>query len=205
MSSALGLRPCRRIKQPASREQEAAPLPRAPCPAPHAIAPITALWLPDAEAVNGPLAAAFGALADTDFTRRSHFIGGRFENLYLDRHRLPGLDDLLRFAAQAAAERLGAGCPRMRCGFWLNAMPPGSSTSRHNHAENDELVSGVYYVTAPEHSGDIVFADGPFEIRVTPEPGLLLLFPPALLHWVEPHRGAGLRLSVAFNFGPEET
>jgi len=171
--------------------------------APRLIAPIAALHHPDADALNDPLAAAFAALDDTDFSRRSHFIDGRFENLYLDSSRLPGLDALLRFATDAAAGRLGPDCPPLRCGFWLNAMPPGSSTSRHSHEENDELLSGVYYVTAPAQSGDIVFGDGPFEIRVTPEPGLLLLFPPALLHWVEPHRGEGLRLSVAFNFGPE--
>jgi hypothetical protein len=172
--------------------------------APRAVAPITALHYPHAEHLNRPLAAAFTALTDADFTRRSHFIGGRFENLYLDRDRLPGLNIVLRFVTDAAAERLGPRCPPLRCGFWLNAMPPGSSTSRHSHAEHDELLSGVYYVTAPAHSGDIVFADAPFEIRVPPAPGLLLLFPPTLVHWVEPHRGDGLRLSVAFNLGPRD-
>jgi hypothetical protein len=171
-------------------------------PAAHTIAPITALRHPDAKALNGPLAAAFEQLGEADFSRRSHFIEGRFENLYLGRDRLPGLDSLLAFAADAGAERLGPDCPPLRCGFWLNAMPPGSSTSRHSHAENDELLSGVYYVTAPADSGDLCFQDGPFGIRVTPAPGLLLLFPPELVHWVEPHRGDGLRLSVAFNLGP---
>lgn len=167
------------------------------------IAPISAHRYPQADAVNGPLAAAFASLGEQDFTRRSHFIDGRFENLYLDRQRLPGLAAVLDFATATAAARLGPGCPPLRCGFWLNAMPPGSSTSRHDHAEHDELLSGVYYVTAPPDSGDICFSNEPFRIRVTPAPGMLLLFPPTLLHWVEPHRGAGLRLSVAFNLGPE--
>lgn len=167
------------------------------------IPPISAHWHPDAAGLNEPLAAAFATLADHDFSRRTHFIAGRFENLYLDRARLPGLEAVLDFAATTAAAELGPGYPRLRCGFWLNAMPPGSSTSRHDHAENDELLSGVYYVTAPTASGDICFADGPFHIRVRPEPGMLLLFPPALKHWVEPHRGSGLRLSVAVNLGPE--
>lgn len=168
---------------------------------PRQIAPISAHWHPAADTVNGPLAAAFETLGEHDFTRRSHFIDGRFENLYLARTRLPGLDAVLDFATAAGAARLGPDCPRLRCGFWLNAMPPGSRTSRHDHAENDELLSGVYYVTAPARSGDICFADDPFEIRVTPEPGLLLLFPPSLVHWVQPHRGTGLRLSVACNLG----
>jgi len=166
------------------------------------IAPISAHWYGQAHAVNGPLAAAFETLSEQDFAHRSHFIDGRFENLYLARTRLPGLDAVLDFATAAASSRLSPDCPRLRCGFWLNAMGPGSSTSRHDHAENDECLSGVYYVAAPADSGDICFADGPFQIRVTPAPGLLLLFPPSLLHWVEPHRGRGLRLSVACNLGP---
>jgi hypothetical protein len=173
-------------------------------PAPHAIAPISARRYPNADELNGPLAAAFAALSDADFSRRSHFIEGRFENLYLDREQLPGLDRVLRYATAAGADHLGPDCPTLRCGFWLNAMLPGSSTSRHSHAENDELLSGVYYVAVPEASGDLRFADGPFDIRVTPQAGLLLLFPPPLVHWVEPHRGEGLRLSVGFNLGPQD-
>ncbi|WP_058557817.1 putative 2OG-Fe(II) oxygenase [Thiohalocapsa sp. ML1] len=167
----------------------------------HLLAPISAHWYPAADTLNGPLAAAFARLSEQDFRQRSHCVDGRFENLYLDAGRLPGLTELLRFAGDTAAARLGLGAAKLRCGFWLNAMPPGSRTSRHSHEENDELLSGVYYVTAPAASGDLCFADGPFEVRVTPEPGLMLLFPPSLKHWVEPHRGAGLRLSVAFNFG----
>jgi hypothetical protein len=168
------------------------------------IAPIATLRYPDAEAINGPLAAAFGALREDEFERRSHFIDGRFENLYIGRDRLPGLDALLAFATAAGADHLGSGCPPLRCGFWLNAMPPGSGTSRHSHEENDELLSGVYYVAVPEQSGDIGFLDGPFRIHVRPRAGMLLLFPPSLVHWVEPHRGQGLRLSVAFNLGPRD-
>ncbi|MGD9299804.1 MAG: putative 2OG-Fe(II) oxygenase [Thiohalocapsa sp.] len=163
---------------------------------------ISAHRFAEADAINGQLAAAFSTLDEQDFTRRSHFIAGRFENLYLDRTRLPGLARVLDFATAAGNERLGPLCPPLRCGFWLNAMPPGSSTSRHNHAENDELLSGVYYVTMPADSGAICFADGPFQVRVTPQAGMLMLFPPDLTHWVEPHRGTGLRLSVAFNLGP---
>jgi hypothetical protein len=171
-------------------------------PVPKRTPPISAHWYPHAQATNAALAAAFAELQEADFSRRSHHIDGRFENLYLDRRRLPGLDAVLGFASATGAERLGSDCPPLRSGFWLNAMPPGSRTSRHSHAENDELLSGVYYVSVPPASGDILFADDPFEVRVNPAPGLLLLFPPVLEHWVEPHRGEGLRLSVAFNLGP---
>ncbi len=173
-------------------------------PSPKRIAPLATLRYPDADAINGPLAESFGALGEQDFERRSHFIDGRFENLYVGRDRLPGLDALLAFATAVGARTLGPDCPPLRCGFWLNAMPPGSGTSRHSHEENDELLSGVYYVAVPEHSGDIGFQDGPFRTQVRPSAGMLLLFPPSLVHWVEPHRGEGLRLSVAFNLGPRD-
>jgi hypothetical protein len=166
------------------------------------IPPVATLEYPRAEVVNAPLTAAFRGLREADFERRSHFIDGRFENLYLPRDRLVGLDELLAFATHAGAELLGRESGELRCGFWLNAMSPGSATSRHTHEENDELLSGVYYVAAPPHSGEIGFQDGPFRIFLTPRAGMLVLFPPSLLHWVEPHRGDGLRLSVAFNLGP---
>ena len=164
--------------------------------------PVAALDYPRADAIIGPLAAAFAELQEAAFERRSHFIDGRFENLYLARNRLPGLEELLGFATTAGAHLLDTDAGRRRCGFWLNAIPPGSSTSRHTHEENDEPISGIYDVAAPEHSRDIGFQEGPFNIRVSPRAGRMLLFPPSLVHWVEPHRGCGLRLSIAFNLGP---
>jgi hypothetical protein len=167
----------------------------------HRISPIDAVWYPDASAVNAPLVAAFRCLDETHFQRRTHFIAGRFENLYLRRDSLPGLGEILDFAQAQAARRLGKSVAELRSGFWLNAMSPGQSTSRHSHEENDEVLSGVYYVTAQADSGDILFHDPPFETRVTPQAGLLLLFAPELAHSVEPNTSDQLRLSIAFNFG----
>lgn len=168
------------------------------------ISRIDAAWYPEASAINAPLAAAFACLDETGFQKRTHFIAGRFENLYLQRQSLPGLDQVLDFAQAQAARRLGKTVAELRAGFWLNAMGPGQSTSRHSHEENDELLSGVYYVTAPADSGDILFHDPPFETRVSPQAGLLLLFAPDLPHSVEPNKSNQLRLSVAFNFGQHD-
>ena len=170
----------------------------------HRIACIEAVQHPQPDALNARLASAFAGLDDADFDRRTHFIDGRFENLYVPADRLSGADELLRFVIEQAHARLETNAPALRCGFWINAMRPGQRTSRHNHDENDELLSAVYYVTAPKGSGDILFHDQPFQIRVTPRPGLLLLFPPSLLHSVEANRSDQLRLSVAFNLGPAE-
>ncbi len=179
----------------------------------HTSSPIVVCKHPQAQAINGRLEQAFSRLADSDFERRSHFIGGRFENLYVEAERLPGMADVLAFGLQQARTLLSKtnggwlGKPiatdqALRVGFWINAMQPGQSTSRHSHEEHDEMLSGVYYVSAPADSGDILFHDPPFETRVRPQAGLLLLFAPALEHSVEVNRSKAQRLSIAFNIGP---
>ena len=61
---------------------------------------------------------------------------------------------------------------------------------------------GVYYVSAPPGSGDLVMTHRGLRFRVTPEAGLFAFFAPDLVHAVEPNASGGMRLSVAFNFGP---
>jgi len=160
--------------------------------------------MPDAERINRRILTAFTTLTDEDFSRRTHFFGGRFENLYLDRNRIPELQTVLDRAEACAQQILGRGTRPLRCGFWLNAQGPGQSTSEHTHEEIDELLSGVYYLQTPEGSGDIVLREGRLTIRVTPQAGMFLFFPPSLSHRVETNRSTELRLSLAFNFGPLE-
>lgn len=160
--------------------------------------------LPGAEAVNAALAKAFDALGPADFSHCTHHVGGRWENLYLDdRDRLPGLALILAHAEACARSILAVPGP-LRCGFWLNAQDPGQSTSEHNHDENDELLSGVYYIRVPPESGDLVLLDGALTSRVRPAEGMFLFFPPSLVHRVEANRSGSRRLSLAFNFGPAE-
>jgi uncharacterized RmlC-like cupin family protein len=165
-------------------------------------AAIRSCVLPNAEVVNRDILGAFRSLGPEDFDRRSHLIGGRYENLYLDRLRMPALGPLLDQALACAGHILGRSPTSLRCGFWFNAMEPGQSTSEHTHEENDELLSAVYYVEAPEGSGDLVLYDGPLTIRVGPEAGTLLFFPPDLPHAVETNRSGQPRLSIGINFGP---
>lgn len=156
----------------------------------------------DADRVNAGILAAYRALGPDSFDRRSHLIGGRYENLYLDRSRMPALEPMLGQALTCAARILERPVEGLRCGFWFNAMEPGQSTSEHTHEENDELLSAVYYVEAPEDSGDLVLFDGPLEIRSAPEAGVLLFFPPDLPHAVQANRSGRPRLSIGINFGP---
>lgn len=137
--------------------------------------------------------------ADPDLKRTHHF-DGRFENIYIDRAKIPEVEPVISFAL-SAAQRLLAGRPR-RFGFWFNAMEPGHRTSLHSHEELDERLSAVYYVTAPADAGRLVLHDNDRPIAVTPRAGLLVLFAPDLPHEVETNNSTQMRLSVAFNFGP---
>jgi len=173
----------------------------------HTIADLTPLFgvhvahLTDAAQLNQSLAIACERVADDPDTRRSHFFHGRFENLYPPREKLPELTPLLLAVEEAAREILGTE-QALRTGFWLNRMEPGHLTTLHTHDENDELLSAVYYVTVPAHSGRLVFRDPPASLYIDPEPGMLVLFTPDLPHEVETHDGNHTRLSVAFNIGP---
>jgi ectoine hydroxylase-related dioxygenase (phytanoyl-CoA dioxygenase family) len=159
--------------------------------------------LTDADSINASIVAAYLALPAEAYSHRSHFIAGRFENLYLDRDQIPGLVEVLTFAEGVVRHVLQHPGP-LRCGFWLNAMEAGHTTSEHTHEENDEILSGVYYVAAPRNSGDLVLRDGPLIVRLKPNPGTALFFPPAMPHWVEANQSPGLRLSIGMNFGPAE-
>lgn len=166
--------------------------------------PIYRAAMPGWQGLNPAILAGFRALGGDDFAHRSHLIAGRYENLYLDRARIPALAAVLDFATDCAARILARRADSLRSGFWLNAMEPGQSTSEHIHDENDELLSAVYYVEAAEGSGDLVIYDGPLTIRAEPEAGSFLFFPPDLPHAVETNLSARLRLSLGINFGPAQ-
>lgn len=86
----------------------------------------------------------------------------------------------------------------------------------HMHNHHDSAWSGVLYVDtgnlAPG-SGNIEFLDprpganvhraGEVLLPVAPEPGLMLMFPSWLQHWVTPYVGDSVRICVAFNIGFE--
>lgn len=168
---------------------------------PELLFPLHSVRLAQSGDYNAQLALACEQVADAPDTGRSHFVQGRFENLYPPRDRLPLIEPLISAVSQAARRILGR-TDDFRVGFWINRMAPGHLTSRHSHEENDELLSAVYYVQVPQDSGQLVFHQQGASLRITPEAGMLLLFAPWLEHEVDPHRGEGVRLSVAFNLGP---
>lgn len=93
---------------------------------------------------------------------------------------------------------------------WVNLLNAGGHHSGHIHPHG--VISGTFYVEAPEGSGPIRFEDPRLPLMMAapqrpdtfvtaqPRPGLLLLWESWLRHEVLPGSGRGQRLSVSFNF-----
>ena len=160
------------------------------------------LLLERPEALNAALYNRFLQLSGTDRVRCTHHFGGRFENIYIREQDIPEIAGVLALFRRQAGQRLGIAAQELRAGFWFNAMEAGQRTSLHHHDENDELLSGVYYIRVPERSGELILHEGGRQVRIRPQAGKLVTFSPALPHEVSVQRGSGLRLSVGMNVGP---
>lgn len=165
--------------------------------------PVYFAALADAKRVNSTVRAAFAREKEGPHARRTHHFHGRFENTFIAEARLPELTPIVGLARRSACELLGQ--DELRFGFWFNEMRPGERTSLHAHEELDELLSAVYYVDAPPASGRLILHHAPATIAITPEPGMLVLFPPDIPHEVEHNASSSTRLSIAFNFGPADS
>ena len=98
---------------------------------------------------------------------------------------------------------------------WSIINKKKASNARHIHSNS--FISAVYYVSAPNNCGDILFHD-PREakvirkpnkvkanklnaevINITPQPGLLVLFPSYLYHSVSENNSNEDRIIISFN------
>ena len=94
--------------------------------------------------------------------------------------------------------------------MWVNVLPQGGSHTSHIHT--NAVLSGTYYVNAPEGASPIVFEDprhammmaapprktSIYESR-TPKAGTLMLWESWLRHEVPMNRAKDDRISVSFN------
>jgi len=156
--------------------------------------------LADHASLNSRLIAAFEREQGGPASRQSHFELGRYENSYIRRAAIPEIEPLISAAEEAARSILQR--DDLKIGFWFNVMEPGERTARHNHEEEDELLSCVYYLRAPGNCGDLLVHHAGGTERIVPVEGRFVFFSPKLAHEVEENRSATQRLSVAFNFGP---
>lgn len=85
--------------------------------------------------------------------------------------------------------------------FWFNINPQGSSNEWHNHTGYKR--SGVLYLQAVSGSGDIQFdfnrCVSTETLSVSPESGLLIVFPSDIYHRVEINTSMTDRVCLVFN------
>ena len=147
---------------------------------------------------------------DQEDTHKTHFFEGRYENIYIDKGRTPNLSVVLSEALVFASKTLNSQTSLqtsseapLKVGFWFNEMHFGDQTISHTHDEDDELLSGVYYINVPKKSGDLVLGNKELDVvYLTPKAGEFIFFAPDLMHGVMKSQSEEIRLSIGMNFGP---
>jgi uncharacterized protein (TIGR02466 family) len=97
--------------------------------------------------------------------------------------------------------------------YWANVLGPRGWNAPHHHFP--QHWSGVFYVSVGRIGNGVDDMDGMIEFlnptpwhaviggggnfAYGPKNGLMLLFPSSILHFVHPHEGEDLRVSIAFN------
>jgi len=123
------------------------------------------------------------------------------------------LRSLILANCKEALTEMGVGMLPFRLQSWFNVHDRGGYNILHVH--QGSLLSGGFYLKVPPGSGKLVFRDprpgtihgyvmsglpnGYTDVHLTPEPGLLVLFPHWLEHFVEPHDNDEPRIMIAFN------
>ena len=161
----------------------------------------TEFKFPDADDVNAAVVSAYLHKLESNEVRKTHLFSGRYENIYIDREEIPALSTLIPFWIASAAAVLKKNPDDMRCGFWFNDMRPGNVTEPHSHDDDDEWLSGVYYLKVPENSGELILHTEEDRLTVRPEVGKLVLFSSSNVHEVSENRSQETRLSIGINFG----
>ena len=157
--------------------------------------------LDEHENLDNRIRRAYARLREHPETRKTHLFHGRYENIYPPRAEFPEIEPLLGWILDNSRNLLDLDGKEPGIAFWFNEMQPGDRTTLHTHNDDDELLSGVYYLEVPAGSGDIIFHFNERKASFTPVAGDLFLFSPALPHEVGENRSHAVRLSVAFNIG----
>lgn len=155
----------------------------------------------DCDALNATLRVRIELLPENDIVRRHHYLGGRYENLYVAFESIPEIRVILDLATAHAAHILNRPKQGLRVGWWLNIMRSGDITFAHTHDADDEILSGVYYIDVPPDSGKLVLIDGVRREEVRPHAGMYVFFAPETLHEVTRNESGRARISVGFNIG----
>jgi uncharacterized protein (TIGR02466 family) len=191
--------------------------------------PLLSLVWPQVDDLNQRLASLILAAEENLTSVRRSNEGGWQSETNLQQWQDPAILTLLKMIDEGAQIMVNSmrdddqAATRYDCSIvaWANVNRAGHFNGIHFHRG---FLSGVYYVSAdpdPTYRGqgsihfknpnaapqisrliaapNIVRRRFPFHVRVTPEPGRMLVFPSWLEHWVVPHNSLQPRISVAFN------
>jgi uncharacterized protein (TIGR02466 family) len=185
--------------------------------------PLLQFTVPDAAALNGQLITEANARrAHGGGVTRSNRNGWHSADDFFTRTE-PGCVALRAHIVSAVGIATFEVSPRfdqarwqMQLEGWINISGQGGYNAPHDHPAF--AWSGVYYVAVPDvtlgDSGSIEFLDPRTNTRVPtvegaacfldtrklrPKPGLLIIFPSYLRHWVYPNEEPADRISIAFN------
>ena len=179
--------------------------------------------IPDSEAMNADLQALVVAEESEYASLGRSNIGGWHSRADFLNRKEPAVSALLTWLTWALRRMIAATAgPKAPSGplslsGWAAVCRAGAYHAPHSHP--DSAWSGVYYVDSgteepdrplggvlefldPRAGVEAVTAPGdpygePFRIR--PAPGLLVVFPSWLYHWVHPYAGQTPRIAVSFN------
>jgi len=160
---------------------------------------IFSVKLPNSKKLNETILDKFQLYKDNDNTRKTHLFEGRYENIYISSKLILETNVILSFATQCVQKITERNS--LKSGLWFNYMEPGHITLPHSHDDADEVYSAVYYVKVPNDSGDLIINDTNLDIVVKPKEGMLVLFPPNLVHHVTKNNSSESRLSLGMNIG----
>ncbi|WP_077555412.1 TIGR02466 family protein [Rhodanobacter sp. B04] len=123
------------------------------------------------------------------------------------------LRQAIRSGCTSALSEMGVRDVPFQLQSWINLHDRGGFNFLHVH--EGCLLSGCFYLKVPAGSGKLVFRDprpgvihgyvkgavpnGYSDIQLTPDAGLLVLFPSWMEHFVEPHDSDEPRISISFN------
>jgi uncharacterized protein (TIGR02466 family) len=131
----------------------------------------------------------------------------------LERPDFAALRLAIRAACASALSEMGQDNIDFSLQSWVNMHDRGGFNFLHVH--EGSLLSGTFYLSVPQGSGQFVFRDprpgvihgyvkgavpnGHGDVHLTPSAGLLVLFPCWMEHYVEPHNSDEPRIAIGFN------
>lgn len=183
---------------------------------------VTHLW-PNSESLNSELCQLINKLAQESQSQQNSNVGGFHSNtqfIHTQAGPVIQIKNRILQLAQVMGEYYGlskdAALDANLAG-WANLMTNGNYHRLHSHP--DCHWSGVYYVSTgklipdAKPNGNLQFQDPRSganrlivrglemvpAVTIAPTPGLMVMFPSYLEHYVHPFFGEGSRISIAFN------